>query len=177
MATDHQGADILHRETGLHGDEGAEAAAVQGPGHTHQLPPGQPGGLVEGVDHGIQGIGGENDEGIRGMPRHLAGDLADDAEIGLQQVFPAHPRPPGHPGGDDHQVRPGDGGKLAAGGEFHVITVMGAQGQQVQHLAPHLGLQRGQVDQHQVAQLLLGGDQGQDAADLPGPDQGDLVSA
>ena len=59
--------DVGDGHAELHGDEGPPAGRVQRPGHADDLVLGEAGDLVEDVDHGVEGIGDDDAEGLGGV--------------------------------------------------------------------------------------------------------------
>ena len=87
-------------------------------------------------------------------------DALDDGGVGGDQVVAAHARLARDAGGDDHHVGTLDRGIVVGAGERGVEALDRAQlCGEIQRLAGGHAL--GDVEQHDVAQLLLRGQQGQ----------------
>ena len=98
---------------------------------------------------------------------HLAHDLGIDRE----QVVAAHAGFSGHAGGDDHHVGARDGCVVLGAGKRCVEALDRAALGEVERLA--LGHAVHDVEEHDVAKILEGGEVGERAADIARADQRD----
>ena len=102
-------------------------------------------------------------------------DRLDDAGIGRDQVVPAHAGLARNAGGDDHHIRALErGGVIVGAGDQGVGAKDRRRLDQIQRLAG--GQAFDDVEQHDIAKLPLGGQQGEGAADLAGTDEGELAA-
>src|SRR5262249_57221917 len=65
---------------------------------------GEAGGTFGQGDHGVEGIGNDNDERIGGVLRDILGDFTHDLAVDAQQIVAAHPRLARHTGGDNADI-------------------------------------------------------------------------
>ena len=92
-----------------------------------------------------------------------------------EQVVAAHARLARHAGGDDDHVGAGDVLVVVGAGDLRVEALDRAALLEVERLA--LGNALDDVEQDDVAELLLRGQVGEGAADIAGTDQGDLLAS
>ena len=175
VAAEDEGGDVLHRDVHLLGEEIAEARAVEHAGHADDPVVGQAAMLAQGPDHGVERVGDADDEGVRRMLADARADRLHDLGVGADQVVAAHARLARHARGDDDDVGPGDRRIVRRAGQAGVEALDRRGLGEVQRLALRHAFN--DVEQHDIAQLLEAGEQGQRAADLAGADQGDLVSS
>ena len=109
MAAEHEGGDVLDRNLEFLGEEMTEAGRVEDTGHADDLVVGQPAGVAQHHDHGIQGIGNADDEGLGAVLLDALADGLHDLGIDADQVVAAHARLAGDAGGNDDHVGATDG--------------------------------------------------------------------
>ena len=101
-------------------------------------------------------------------------DRGDDLGVGADQIVAAHPRLARNAGGDDDDIGAGDGGIVVGAFDDRVVALDRRALDDVERLALRHAVD--DVEEHDVAELLEPGKQRDRAADLPGPDQRDLVA-
>ncbi|CAO3352082.1 hypothetical protein [Azospirillum melinis] len=125
--------------------------------------------------HHVERVGDDDDEGVRGV---LADGLADglaDAAVDADQVVAAHARLARDAGGDDHDVGTLDDRVVVAAGQAGVEALDRGGFGEIQRLAGRHAF--GDVEQDDVAQFLLSGEQSQRAANLAGTDERNLLAS
>src|SRR5439155_24463643 len=98
----------------------------------------------------------------------------DDFGVDLDQIVAAHARLARDAGGDDDDIGAGDIGIVVAAFDDGVVALDRRALNDVEGLALRHALD--DVAEDDVAELLEPGEQRNGAADLPGPDQRDLVA-
>ena len=104
MAAEYESGDVLDGNVELIGQEMAETGGIENPGHAHHLVVGQAAFLAHDPDHGVEGVGDDDDEGLGAVFLDAPGDRGDDPGIDADQIIAAHARLAGHTGGDDDHV-------------------------------------------------------------------------
>ena len=149
-------------------------AEFEHPGHADDLVFGQTGKLLQRPNHRVERIGDADHEGFGGVRPEAGGDRLHHLQIDTEQVISAHPGLSRHAGGDDDDVGAGDGGIAARADQLGVEALDRPRFGQIESLALRNAVDN--VEQHDVAQLLQGGQVSQGAADLAGPDQSNLLA-
>jgi hypothetical protein len=98
----------------------------------------------------------------------------DDLGVGPDQIVAAHPGLARNTGGDDDDIGAGDVGVVVRPRDDRVVALDRRALNDVERLPLRHAVDH--VEQHDVAELLEPGQQGDRAADLPAPDQRDLVA-
>ena len=137
---------------------------------------GEPGQLVEGIDHGVQGVGDDDAEGLGGMGLDAVGDILDDGDVGGEQVLAGHPGDAGLAGGDDDHVGARDVRVIAGADDVGVVVAVRRHLHQVKGLAFDGVHKVADVEDDDVTELLHRGQHGQVLADLSAADKSDLFS-
>ncbi len=101
-------------------------------------------------------------------------DGPDDPGIDLDQIVAAHPGLARDAGGDDHDIGVGNLGVVVGAVDYRVVVLDRRALDDIERLALRHTLD--DVDERDVAELFEPGEERQGAADLPGPDQRDLVA-
>jgi hypothetical protein len=129
---------------------------------------------TQGPHHGVERIGDADDEGFRGVLLDAGADLLHHLQIDAQQIVTAHAGLARHAGSDDADL--GAVNRLIGigAGVVGVKTVDRRGLGDVEGLA--LGHALGDVEHHDVAQLLQPNEMGERAADLTGANQSNLVA-
>ena len=104
------------------------------------------------------------------------GHRGDDVEVDGQEVLAGHAGLAGLAGRDDDDVGAGDVLVVGRAGDVGVVVAVGGHLHEVEGLALGRVLELGDVEDDDVAELLLGREHGQDLADLPAADEGDLLA-
>ena len=165
---------VFDRDVEFFGEEPAEAGRVEDAGHADDLVARQAAGLLERPDHGVERVGDADDECVRRVLLDAGADGFHDLEVDAEEVVAAHARLAGHARGDDDHVGAGDGGIVAGAGELRVEAFDRRGFGEIERLALRDAV--GDVEQDDVAEFLETGQQRQRAADLPSPDQCNLVT-
>ena len=134
----------------------------------------QAAGLLQRPDHGVERIGDADDEGVGRVFLDAGADLLHHLEIDAEQIVAAHAGLARHAGGDDADVGALDRLVGVGAGELGVEAVDRRGLRDVERLALRDAL--GDVEQHDVAELLEADEVGERAADLAGADQRNLVT-
>ena len=92
MAAHDQGGDVLVGHVEGLGHQGGEAGRIQYAGHARDAMGRESGHLLHGVDHGVQGIGDHDDEGVGRVLLDGFAHGLDDAEIDVEEIVAAHAR-------------------------------------------------------------------------------------
>ena len=129
----------------------AEARGIQDARHAHDPLPGQAAHLLGHVAHGVQGVGDHDQEGVGRFGHDFLGHRGHDILIGIDQIFPAHPRLPGNAGGDDDDLGVLGGGVVIRPHHLDVKAEDRPRLHQVQGLT--LGHAFHHIHQHHIAQL------------------------
>ena len=135
---------------------------------------GQARGLLQRPDHRVERVGDADDEGVRRVLLDAVADRLHHLEIDAEQIVAAHAGLARHAGGDDDDVGAGDVGVVVGALQARVEAATGAGLGEIERLA--LGRAFGDVEQHDVAQLLQRRQMGERAADLAGPDQWEILA-
>ena len=135
---------------------------------------GQAAGLLQRPHHGVERIGDADDEGVRRVFLDAGADLVHHLEVDAEQIVAAHAGLARHAGGDDADVGAGD--RLVGVGAHDLgVEAVDRRGlREVERLALRNAF--GDVEQHDVAELLEADEMGERAADLAGTDQRNLVT-
>ena len=104
------------------------------------------------------------------------GDLGDDLDVDGEKVLAGHARLARLAGGDDDDVGALDVLVVRGAGDGGVVVAVGRHLHQIEGLALADVLVGGDVQDDDVAELLLRGQHGQDLADLSASDESDLLS-
>ena len=176
VAAEDGAGDIGHRYAELHGDERPPTGGVQRAGHADDLMLGEAGQLVKGIDHSVERVGDDDAERLGSVLFDAVGNRGDDLEVYGEQVFPGHAGLAGLAGGDDHDV--GSLNVLIGRGpdEVGIVVSVGGHLHQVQGFALGRIFELGDVEDDDIAEFLLGGEHGQDLADLAAADECDFLS-
>jgi hypothetical protein len=174
MAAEHEGADVLHRDVELGGNEIAQPRRIENARHADHHVARQPREFLQRPDHRVERVGDADDEGLRGVFPDPGADLLHHLEIDLKQVIAAHARLTRHAGRNDANVGALDPRIGGCAGELCVEAVDRRGLSKVQRLA--LGNPFDDVEKHHVAEFLEGGEKGEGTADLTGADEGNSGS-
>ena len=147
-------------------------AGVQDARHTHDPLPGQAAHLFGHVAHGVQGVADDDQEGVGRFRHDFLGHRGHDVLIGIDQIFPAHPRFPGDAGGDDDDLGVFGGGVVIGPHHLGVKAEDRARLHQVQGFA--LGHAFHHIHQHHIAQLPGGSPMGTRSPHVARSDNGNL---
>ncbi len=90
MSAEEEGVDVLDAESGFHGDECFESGDVEAAGLTQDAAGGEAGDFPGGVDHGVEGVGDDDDDGIGSVLFDVLGDVLDDFDVGFDEVVAGH---------------------------------------------------------------------------------------
>jgi hypothetical protein len=101
-------------------------------------------------------------------------DCLHHLQIDAEQVVSAHAGLSRHPRGDDDDVGAGDGRVVARADELGVEALDRPRFGEIERLALRNAVD--DIEEHDVAQLLQGGQVSQGAADLAGPDQSNFLA-
>ena len=134
----------------------------------------QAGSLLQRPHHRVERVGDADDEGVGGVLLDAGADLLHHLEVDAQQIVAAHAGLARHAGGDDADVGAVDRVIGVGAGEVGVETVDRGRLRDIERLA--LGHAFGDVEHHDVAELLQADEVSQRAADLTGADQSNLVA-
>src|SRR5271166_4790842 len=174
VAAEHKGADILDRDPQLLGKEITEAGAVEHSGHADDTLRRQPAGLAHDPHHDVERVGDGDDESLGAMLLDRCTHRRDDLGVGADQIVAAHPRLARDAGGDDDDIGAGNGSVVVGPRDDRVVALDRRALNDVERLALRHAVDH--VEEDDVAELLEPGQQCNGAADLPGPDQRDLVA-
>src|SRR3990167_667282 len=154
VSPEDERVDVFDRHPELHSYEGPEPRGVEHSRHTHYALPGEAAYLMGYIDHCVEGVGNENQYGVRRSPGDVRGDLFHYLRVCGYKVVPAHTGLPGDARRDDHDVRI-SGLFVAVGPRYvDVVTVNGVHLHHVERLA--LGHALEYVHENYVSQLELG---------------------
>ena len=174
MAAEHKGADILDRHLEFLRQEIAQPRAVEHPGHADDAVRREAGRLLHDPHHSVERVRDRDDESLRAMLLDRRPDLADHLCVDADQIVAAHARLPRHPGRDDDDIRALDARIIVRAGDRGVVALDRRSLHDVERLSLRHAFDN--VEQHDIAQFLEAGQEGQRAADLAGADQRDLVA-
>ena len=177
MAAQHEGRDVLDRDVELLGQEQAEAGAVEHARHADDAGRREAGDFLHQADHGVERVGDDDDEGVGRMLLDALADRVDDLGVDADQVVARHAGLARHAGGDDDDVGALDVLVVGGAAVLGVEPLDRAELGDVERLALGDALGGGNVEQDDVAQFLLAGEQRQGAANLSGADQRDLLAS
>src|ERR1700682_1035973 len=172
VSAQHQRVHVRDGDVQLLGDEEPEARAVEHARHANHARLVEAGDLLHGVDHGVERVGDDDDERARTLLLHVGGYVAHDLDVDAEQVLAAHARLARHARGDDDHVGAGHFVVLVGADDARIVPVGGARLHEVERLALRDALHH--VVEDDVAQLLLGHEQREVAADLTCADEGNL---
>ena len=104
---EHKGVDVFHRHLELHCNKCAEPGGVQHAGHSNNALPWKPADAIRSLDHRVQRIAHDDDDGVWRVLHDLLGHALDDVVVRAQQVVAAHAGLAGNTGGyhDDVGIR------------------------------------------------------------------------
>jgi hypothetical protein len=139
--------------------------------------PREAGDFLHQADHRIERVGDDDDEGIRRVLLDALADRIDDLGIDADQVVAGHAGLARHAGGDDDDVRALDVLVVRRAAVPGVEALDRAELGDVERLALGGAFGGGNVEQDDVAQFLLAGEQRERAANLSGADQRDLLAS
>src|SRR5215813_5612257 len=177
VAAQHEGGDVVDRDVELLGEEQAEARAIEHARHADDALGRKAGDLLHQSDHGIERIGDDDDEGVRRVLPDALADGVDDPGIDADQVVAAHAWLARHARRDDDDVGTLDVLVVGGAAVLGVEAYDGAELGDVEGLALGDALGVGNVEQDDVAQFLLAGQQRERTANLSGADQRDLLAS
>ena len=135
MAAQHQGVHVLDGDPELLGEKEAETRGVEHACHPDHAGLVEAGDLLHGVDHGIERIADDDDEGAGALLAQVGGDVAHDLDVDAEEVLAAHPRLARYAGGDDHHFGAGDLVVLVGADDPRVVAVGCARLHDVERLA------------------------------------------
>ena len=156
----------------LVGEEKPETRAVEHARHADDHLLGQAAGLLQRPDHGVERIGDADHEGAGRVFLDAGADLLHHLEVDAEKIVAAHAGLARHAGGDDADAGAVDRVVGIGAGEMGVEAVDRRGLDEIERLA--LGNAFGDVEQHDVAELLEADEMGERAADLAGTDQCNL---
>ena len=165
----------LHRHVEFVGDEVAEARRIEHAGHADDLVVRQAREFAQRPHHRVERVGDADDERVGGVGLDAFADGLHDLQVDAEQIVAAHARLAGDPGGDDDDVGARDVGIVVRAGDLGVKARDRANLRQVERLALRHAFD--DVEQDDVAEFLLRGEQRQRPADIPGSDQCDLLAS
>ncbi len=139
-------------------------------GHTDDLVFGEAGQFVECVDHGVQGIGKDDAEGVGSILFDSGCYGRDDLDVGGQQIFPGHAGLPGLSGRDDDDICTSDVFIVGCTGDVSIIIAVGSHLHQVQGFSFDWVDVVRYVQDDDVSHLFLSSEHGEDLADLAASD-------
>ncbi|OQB33156.1 MAG: hypothetical protein BWY09_02787 [Candidatus Hydrogenedentes bacterium ADurb.Bin179] len=159
MGAQYHGVHVGHADTELHGDKRAHSSAVQAACHAKHTVVRKAQGLIGEIDHYIERVGHNNDDGIRCVSLDLSTNAGDDTAVFLKQVQTRHAGFTRQASRDNHQVRSGDIGIVVGARTRHAVVAYRAGFRHVQGFA--LGKAFYNVHQDDIAQsrfqAILGG--------------------
>ncbi len=170
MSTQHVAVHVLHAHPQLHRHEGSHASRIQDPSLADHPASGQSAGLHRQVGHGIQRIGQDDEDRLRGGLQSRLHRFAHDLAVRLKQVIAAHPRFAWQASGQHHQVGAGGLAIAIAASHLHVGADHRHGFGQIQGFTLWHALH--DVYQHQLGDLAFGQEMRRGRACLSCPDDG-----
>src|SRR6185436_12560783 len=174
VAAEHEGGDVFDRDVEFVGEEIAEARGIQHARHADHLLVRHAGRLLQRPHHRVQRVGDADDERVGGILLDAGADLLHDLEIDAQKIVAAHAGLARHAGGDDADLGIVERVVGIGAGEMGVETVDRGRLRDVERLALRNAF--GDVEHHDVAELLQADEVSQRSADLTGANQSNLVA-
>jgi hypothetical protein len=135
------------------------------------------GDLVHEADHGVERIGDHDDEGVGRVLLDALAHGADHLGVDAHEIVARHAGLARHTRGHDHHVGAFDVLVAGAAGVGCIETRDRRELGDVERLTLGRAFRLGDVEQDDVAQFLLAGDQCEGAANLSGADQRDLLAS
>lgn len=151
-----------------------EARGIENSGHTHHAIFGKARHFLHNVNHRIQRVRDDDDEGVRRVGFDALGHLLYDFGVRADQVVPGHARLPRNTGRDDDDVRAGDVLVIVRAADSGVAAFDRRRLMDVETFALRHSFH--DVEQNDVSEFFLSGQEGHGAADLAGSDQCDFFS-
>src|SRR6478609_7566065 len=177
VAAEHHGAHVFDAGAGLARQEQREASAVEHAGHADDLLARGAGAALELVDHRVERVADHDHEGVRTMFLGVVGDVLDDRQVDAHQVVARLARLARDAGGDDQHVGAGEIFPVRGAGDLRVSARAGGRLLEVKSLTFGEAFLGGDIEQHDVAQLLGEAQIRQLAADVARTNQTNLLSS
>ena len=172
VAAHDQGLDVFDAAPDFLGDEGAVTGHVEYAGLADDAVGRQVGGFPGGVDHRVERVRHDDQHAVGALLDGFGGDLADDLDVGLEQLVAAHAGLAGDAGGDDDHVAAGGFLVAVGAGDSDVVVLDGRGLGQIERLALRHAFH--DIDQDDVAQFLGGGPMGAGGPDVSSSDDRDF---
>jgi hypothetical protein len=170
VAAEEEALDVFDADAEFHGEEGFVASDIEGTGLTEDAVGGEAGDLPHHVDHGVEGVADDDDDGVGGVLLDVLGDALDDAGVDADEVIAALAGLTGHTGGDDDDIGIFDIAVIEGAGELGIELFDGAAAGQVEgfalgHVEFGLVFDR-DIQEDDIAQFLHGDGAGAFASDV-----------
>ena len=176
MAAEHEGGDVLDRDSELLGEEGAEAGAESStPAMPTTIWCGRPRKFAQRPDHRVERVGDADHEGAGRVALDALADRLHHLQIDAEQVVAAHARLAGDAGGDDDHVGAGDVGIIVGALELASKPSTGPHCERSSALP--CGTPSTTSNRTTSPKFLLRREMGERAADIAGADKRDLVAS
>ena len=128
------------------------------------------------VDHRVERVRDDDHERVRAVLLRVVGDVADDGQVDGDEVVARLAGLARDAGGDDEHVGAGEVGPVGRAADVRVVAEDGAVLLEVERLALGEVLLRGDVEEDDVAELLVRAEARELAADVSGSDETDLLA-